>query len=77
VSLLEGFSSDPLTACFIRGENKAALAVAAREGVQLNGGKYEIYRVDEEVLWERINGMDEWWKETTWQRLLQRELPDV
>ena len=38
---------------------------------------YEIYGVDEETLWERIMGMDEWWRESTWQRLLQRELPDL
>lgn len=60
-----------------RGENKAALDVAKREGRTLDGGKYEIYGVDEETLWERIDHMDEWWKESTWTRLLQRELPDL
>lgn len=58
------------------GENKAALEVAKREGRSPDGGKYEIYGVDEETLWERIDSMDEWWKESTWNRLLQRELPD-
>ncbi|KAJ3488187.1 hypothetical protein NLI96_g3003 [Meripilus lineatus] len=61
----------------LRGENKAALEVAKRDGRPLNGGKYEIYGVDEESLWERIDSMDEWWKESTWTRLIQRELPDL
>jgi len=61
----------------LKGENKAALEVAKREGRTLDGGKYEIYGVDEETLWERINHMDDWWKESTWTRLLQRELPDL
>lgn len=60
-----------------RGENKAALEVARREGRSLNGGKYEIYGIDEEALWERIEFMNDWWKENTWNRLLQRELPDI
>ncbi|KAI8995287.1 RabGAP/TBC [Trametes punicea] len=61
----------------LRGENKAALEVAKREGRVLNNGKYEIYGVDEESLWERINSMDEWWRESTWKRLIERELPDL
>ncbi|KAF7303296.1 Tbc1 domain family member 14 [Mycena kentingensis (nom. inval.)] len=61
----------------LRGENKAALDVARREDRPLNGGKYEIYGVDEETLWERIDGMHDWWKDSTWQRLIQRELPDL
>jgi len=61
----------------LRGENKAALEVARREGRPLNGGKYEIYSVDEETLWDRIEYMNDWWKESTWNRLLQRELPDI
>ncbi|KAI0778741.1 rab-GTPase-TBC domain-containing protein [Trametes elegans] len=61
----------------LRGENKAALEVAKREGRLLNNGKYEIYGVDEEALWERIDSMDEWWRESTWRRLIQRELPDL
>ena len=60
-----------------RGENKAALEVAKRDGRPLNGGKYEVYGVDEETLWERLDAMDDWWKESTWTRLLQRELPDL
>ncbi|KAI9444885.1 rab-GTPase-TBC domain-containing protein [Lactarius indigo] len=61
----------------LRGENKAALEVARREGRALDDGKYEIYGVDEEVLWDRIDAMNDWWKESTWTRLLQRELPDI
>ncbi|KAI0334373.1 RabGAP/TBC [Cubamyces sp. BRFM 1775] len=61
----------------LRGENRAALEVARREGRLLNNGKYEIYGVDEESLWERIDSMDEWWRESTWKRLIERELPDL
>ncbi|KIJ66252.1 hypothetical protein HYDPIDRAFT_174403 [Hydnomerulius pinastri MD-312] len=61
----------------LKGENKAAIEVAKRDGRDLDGGKYEIYGVDEETLWERIDSMDEWWRETTWTRLTQRELPDL
>lgn len=51
--------------------------MAKRDGVPLNDGKYQIYGVYEDTLWERIEAMDEWWKESTWARLIQRELPDV
>ncbi|KAG2155549.1 rab-GTPase-TBC domain-containing protein [Suillus clintonianus] len=61
----------------LRGENKAALDVAKREGRLLDGAKYDIYGVDEETLWERIDSMEEWWRESTWKRLTQRELPDL
>ncbi|KAG6841774.1 hypothetical protein C0991_007103 [Blastosporella zonata] len=61
----------------LKGENKAALEVARREGQPLDVGKYEVYGVNEETLWERIDQMEEWWKESTWTRLLQRELPDM
>ncbi|KAH9858360.1 RabGAP/TBC [Lenzites betulinus] len=61
----------------LRGENKAALEAAKREGRPLNNGKYEMYGVDEENLWERIDSMDEWWRESTWKRLIERELPDL
>ncbi|RPD65138.1 hypothetical protein L227DRAFT_495150 [Lentinus tigrinus ALCF2SS1-6] len=61
----------------LRGENKAALEVAKREGRLLNNGKYEIYGLDEENLWERIDSMNEWWRESTWKRLITRELPDL
>ncbi|KAF4623962.1 hypothetical protein D9613_002251 [Agrocybe pediades] len=61
----------------LRGENKAAIEAAKREGRSLIGGKYEIYGVDEETLWDRIDSMDDWWKDSTWTRLIQRELPDL
>ena len=32
---------------------------------------------DEETLWDRIDQMEDWWKESTWTRLIQRELPDL
>ncbi|KAJ3558978.1 hypothetical protein NM688_g615 [Phlebia brevispora] len=62
----------------LKGENKAALEVAKRDGLQLEGAaKYEIYGVDEETLWERLDSMEDWWRESTWTRLIQRELPDL
>ncbi|KAH7916486.1 rab-GTPase-TBC domain-containing protein [Hygrophoropsis aurantiaca] len=61
----------------LEGKNKAAIEVAKRDGRTMDGGKYEIYGVDEETLWERIDSMDEWWRESTWKRLTQRELPDL
>ncbi|CCO30147.1 TBC1 domain family member 14 [Rhizoctonia solani AG-1 IB] len=62
----------------LRGENKAALEVARRSGLQADQtARYEQYGMNEEVLWAEIMGMDEWWKESTWSRLIQRELPDV
>jgi len=61
----------------LNGENKAAIEVARRDGRALDGGKYEIYGIDEETLWDRIESMNEWWRETTWKRLTQRELPDL
>ncbi|KAI0785499.1 RabGAP/TBC [Irpex lacteus] len=60
----------------LRAENKAALDVAKRTGLVATA-KYEIYGVDEETLWERLDSMEDWWRETTWTRLLQRELPDL
>lgn len=62
---------------FDRGENKAALEIAKRERIQLDGPKYDIYGIGEEVLWEKIESMDEWWKDSTWTRLILRELPDL
>jgi TBC1 domain family member 14 len=59
------------------GQNRAALEVAKRDARSLDGGKYEIYGVDEETLWERIDGMNDWWTESTWVRLIHRELPDL
>ncbi|KAI0784947.1 RabGAP/TBC [Abortiporus biennis] len=61
----------------LKGENKAAIEVAKRDGVPINGAKYDIYGVNEETLWERLEKMDDWWKESTWTRLIQRELPDL
>ena len=31
----------------------------------------------EDTVWEEIEAMEDWWKETTWSRLIQRELPDL
>jgi hypothetical protein len=36
-----------------RGENKAAIEVAKRQGVNMEGGKYEIYGLDEECVLAR------------------------
>ena len=77
MSLAHPFACHSCHAHLCRGENKAALEVARREGRLLNNGKYEIYGVDEENLWERIESMDEWWRESTWKRLIERELPDL
>ncbi|CCA67166.1 hypothetical protein PIIN_00998 [Serendipita indica DSM 11827] len=69
----------------LRGESKAAVQVARR--VAATGGKdleivdqgarYEVFGLDEETLWEHIEASEEWWRETTWSRLIQRELPDL
>lgn len=61
----------------LQGENKAAMEAATRNGLKLGGGKYEIYGVDEEKLWERIDATEDGCKESTWIRLIQRELPDI
>ena len=60
-----------------RGENKAALEVARRERIPTDGPKYAIYGVDGDALWDKIETMDGWWKDTTWKRLVLRELPDA
>ncbi len=60
-----------------RGQNEAALEVAKREGNLVGACKYEIYALDEENVWEQIEGLNDWWKESTWTRLIQRELPDL
>ena len=60
-----------------RGESKAALEVAKRERIPTDGPKYAIYGLDEDMLWDKIESMDGWWKDTTWKRLVLRELPDV
>jgi len=59
------------------GTHKAALDVAARNGLNTTNGIYSIYGLDEETLWERLKELDSWWKDSTWTRLLQRELPDA
>ncbi|KAF8514755.1 rab-GTPase-TBC domain-containing protein [Gautieria morchelliformis] len=69
----------------LKGENKAALEVAKRDATspirsehgEIMGPRYEIYHVNEESVWERVEEMAEWWKESTWQRLILRELPDL
>lgn len=64
----------------LTGESKVALEVAKRS----NSGqifdlaaRYEVYGLDEETLWERINASEEWWRNSTWSRLILRELPDI
>ncbi|KAG8871691.1 hypothetical protein FRB97_008391 [Tulasnella sp. 331] len=63
----------------LHGENKAALEVARRSssaGVDVGlGARYEQYGLTEEALWDRLESTE--WKESTWSRLIQRELPDV
>jgi len=68
----------------LKGECRAALEVARREMPSLFdsrgeivGPKYEIYGINEETVWERLTEMADWWKESTWQRLIVRELPDL
>lgn len=69
----------------LKGESRAALEVAKRslqnpiasESGDVMGPRYEIYGVNEETVWDRVVDMEEWWKESTWQRLIQRELPDL
>jgi len=41
------------------------------------GARYEQYGMTDGALWDSIEGMDEWWRESTWSRLIQRELPDI
>lgn len=60
----------------LRGENKAALEVAKRTGIAVDqGARYEQYGMSEEVLWERVAEMDEWWRESTWSALFPLLLP--
>ncbi|KIJ53482.1 hypothetical protein M422DRAFT_154980 [Sphaerobolus stellatus SS14] len=69
----------------LKGESHAALEVFRREAPaafigphgEIIGPKYEIYGANEETVWQRITEMSEWWKESTWQRLIIRELPDL
>ncbi|PVF96070.1 RabGAP/TBC [Serendipita vermifera] len=65
----------------LKGESRAAVHIAKRtaavsEIVDL-GARYEVYGLNEESLWDRIESSEEWWKESTWLRLIQRELPDM
>jgi hypothetical protein len=59
------------------GRHRVATEVALREGISPDDGLYAIYGLDEYVLFERMGELDIWWKDSTWQRLLQRELPDI
>jgi len=62
----------------LHGENKAALEVARRSSLTGEvdmGARYEQYGLTEEALWDRLESTE--WKESTWSRLIQRELPDV
>ena len=69
----------------LKGESRAALEVARRDAVSpirsehgnILGPRYEIYHLNEETIWERVMEMADWWKESTWQRLILRELPDL
>lgn len=69
----------------LKGESRAALEVFRREAPaafigphgEIIGPKYEVYGINEETVWERVTEMSEWWKESTWQRLIVRELPDL
>lgn len=68
----------------LKGESRAALEIAKRElrsPSQVDQKyvipRYDIYGLTEENVWERVMETTEWWKESTWQRLLLRELPDA
>jgi TBC1 domain family member 14 len=61
----------------VSAENKAAIEIAKRDGILLGACKYEIYDLSEDALWEQLEAMEGWWKESTWTRLIQRELPDL
>lgn len=60
----------------LRGEDGSTGKGKARETVS-EGGRYVQYGMTEEAVFERIAGVDEWWKENTWMRLITRELPDL
>ncbi|KAG8820234.1 hypothetical protein FRC18_011800 [Serendipita sp. 400] len=69
----------------LKGESKAAVEAAKRAagaaGTEIHlvdlGARYEVYGLDEETIWERLEESEEWWKESTWARLILRELPDA
>ncbi|KZO95461.1 RabGAP/TBC [Calocera viscosa TUFC12733] len=60
----------------LRGEDGTRGKGKARETVA-EGGRYAQYGMSEEAVFDRIAAIDEWWKENTWMRLIQRELPDL
>jgi TBC1 domain family member 14 len=61
----------------LSGENRAAIEVAKRDGEYSGACKYEIYGLDEETIWDELQTLEKWWKESTWARFIQRELPDL
>jgi len=61
----------------LRGFDGAKGKGKGKETLMPEGGRYEQYGVTEESLFERIYAMEGLWKETTWTRLITRELPDV
>jgi len=61
----------------LRGLHPAATEVARRVDSDLENGKYSIFGVNEESLWQCIEEVEGWWKDSTWTRLVQRELPDI
>ncbi|GJJ13364.1 hypothetical protein Clacol_007616 [Clathrus columnatus] len=68
----------------LKGESRAAVEVARRDPtspLRMDENfiipRYEIYGLSEEIVWERVMETAETWKESTWQRLLLRELPDA
>jgi hypothetical protein len=65
----------------LKGESVGAIEVAKRTAhvgdITDLGARYEVYGLDEETLWERIEASEEWWRDSTWSRLIQRELPDI
>jgi len=61
----------------LKGEYPAAAEIARRSEIDLDNGIYSIYGVDDETLWQCIDEVETWWKDSTWTRLVQRELPDV
>ncbi|KZT54652.1 RabGAP/TBC [Calocera cornea HHB12733] len=60
----------------LRGDDGTRGKGKARETVA-EGGRYAQNGITEESLFDRIEAVDEWWKENTWMRLIQRELPDL
>jgi len=60
----------------LHGEDGSQGKGKAKETV-VEGGRYAQYGITEEAVFERIAQVDDWWKENTWMRLIQRELPDL